>query len=276
MWSSYTPRDAAQLIGLPESVVRGLARAGVIGDGAVPPRLGFRDLAALRAVAALVAAGIPAARAQREVIALCAARPGVALAELALEAHGGHVRVRGAPPPAAAPQLELRLAAAPASPPGEVRSLPVRPELPAPVPVPPMTADDWFERALELEDGDVEAAIDAYRRCLRLRPDSTEAWINLGRLHAEGGDAAAASECFTAALELDPNDATSLYNLGVVAQDGGREQDAIRLYTRALELDPELAEAHYNLATIFDQTGDPQLAIRHINEYRKLTRHGPP
>ena len=105
-----------------------------------------------------------------------------------------------------------------------------------------------------------------------LRPDATEAWINLGRLFAENGDAAAAAECFQTALKLDPNDATSLYNLGVVAQDGGREDEAVGLYSRALELDPQLAEAHYNLATIFDQSGDPQLAIRHINAYRKLTR----
>ncbi|MCA9673414.1 MAG: MerR family transcriptional regulator, partial [Myxococcales bacterium] len=107
VWSSYSPREAAQLLGLPESAVRTLARAGVIGDRAVPVRLGFRDLAALRTVKALVAAGLPLARVRREIIALCAARPGVVLAELALEVDRGHVRVRGEAAEAPTTQLPL-------------------------------------------------------------------------------------------------------------------------------------------------------------------------
>jgi len=277
VWSSYSAREAAQLIGLPESAVRSLARAGVIGEpGEVPLRLGFRDLASLRRVKALVDAGLPLSRARREVIALCARLPiGKRLAEIALEVHAGRVRVRGGEPVADG-QLELALLRDAPEPStatlGEVHAMPVRREPPTLQPVPSQTADEWFERARAAEDTDVELAIEAYRRCLRLRPDSTEAWINLGRLHAENGDADGAIDSFDRALAIDPDDATALYNLGVVAQDGGREKDAIGLYARALELDPELAEAHYNLATIFDQRGDAQQAIRHINEYRKLTR----
>lgn len=277
VWSSYSARQAAQLIGLPESAVRSLARAGLIGATSarseVPLRIEFRDLAALRTVKSLVEGGVPLARVQRELVALHRRLPeGRTIAELPLEVQGGHIRVKGDDP--GAPQLELPL------PPiavikettGELHTIPVRREAAAPQPVGASTADEWFERALALEDGDLEAAIDAYRRCLRLRPDSIEAWINLGRLFAENGDSDSASECFGTALKLDPNDATALYNLGVVAQDAGKERDAIFLYGRALELDPELAEAHYNLATIFDQRGESQQAIRHINEYRKLTR----
>jgi len=280
VWSSYSARQAAQLIGLPESAVRSLARAGVIGSsGEVPLKLEFRDLAALRTIKALVDEGVPLARVRREVIALHRRLPpGRRLAELSLEALGGHIRVRGngaALDDAIVLQLELPLAEELT---GEtiydaaVHEIPVRRDAPAPQPVPAHTADEWFERALALEEGDVDGAIDAYRRCLRLRPDSAEAWINLGRLYAENGNVESAHECFGTALKIDPHDATALYNLGVVAQDAGREKDAILLYTRALDLDPELAEAHYNLATIFDQRGESQQAIRHINEYRKLTR----
>jgi tetratricopeptide (TPR) repeat protein len=271
VWSSYSARQAAQLIGLPESAVRSLARAGVIGAGGeMPLRLQFRDLATLRTVKALVDGGVPLARARRELVALHRRLPdGRSIAELPLEVHAGHIRIRGGDPDG----LQLPLPGLIAPPPeGELHAIPVRRDAPAPQPVAAHTADEWFERAVALEDGDVEAAIDAYRRCLRLRPDSTEAWINLGRLFAENGDSDSAADCFATALKLDPSDATALYNLGVVAHDAGREQDAIALYSRALELDPQLAEAHYNLATLFDQCGDPQQAIRHINEYRKLTR----
>jgi tetratricopeptide (TPR) repeat protein len=220
---------------------------------------------------------VPLARVRRELIALHSRLPpGRTIAEVPLEAQGGHVRVRGESPEA--PQLDLPgLAPRPGTgtlppPSGAMHAIPVRRDAPGPQPVLASTADEWFDRALQLEDADVDAAIDAYRRCLRLRPDSTEAWINLGRLFAENGDSDAASESFGTALKLDPNDATALYNLGVVAQDAGKEKDAISLYSRALELEPGLAEAHYNLATIFDQRGESQQAIRHINEYRKLTK----
>ena len=276
MWTSYSARHAAQLIGLPESAVRSCIRDGLVGaPGTVPAQLSFRDLSALRTVKALLDSGLPLARVRRELLAIRARLPdGTSLAELTVELRDGQVMVRGeAARGPAVGQLALPLPLAePAPPPlGELHELP-RPPDPVPAPVAPATADQWLQRAQLLEDRDAVAAIDAYRRSLRLRPDCTEAWINLGRLFAESGDGGAAGDAFGRALELDPADATIHYNLGVLAQDAGKEADAIAHYRRALELDPELAEAHYNLATLFDQSGDSRAAIRHINEYRKLTR----
>jgi hypothetical protein len=308
VWSSYSARHAAQLIGLTESAVRSCIRDGLIGSpGEVPARLSFRDLAALRMVKALVEGGVPLARVRKQLLELAAALPeGRTIAELPLEARGGRVHVRGqaiAPEPG---QMELPLAAevaadaavdpgregregrdgrdgasrlptaigAGASPPpaGELHALPRPPGVPGQMAAPVVTADEWLARAVGLEEGDPAAAIEAYQRSLRLRPDCSEAWINLGRLHAEADHGEAAKQCFRSALEVDPTDATALYNLGVVAQDAGDETDAIGLYGRALEIDPALAEAHYNLATLYDQAGEARLAIRHINEYRKLTK----
>ena len=275
MWTSYSARHAAQLIGLPESAVRSCIRDGLVGaPGAVPALLSFRDLAALRTVKALVEAGVPLPRVRRDLVQIQAQLPsGTSLAELTVEARDGRVHVRGTPS-IDARQLALALDPPPKGrpPAGELRELPRSPDAPVPVAVPPATADQWMQRAQLLEERDSVAAIDAYRRSLRLRPDCTEAWINLGRLFAESSDADAARECFKSALELDPDEATALYNLGVLAQDAGREAEAIELYRKALAFDPELAEAHYNLATLFDQSGDSRAAIRHINEYRKLTR----
>ena len=277
MWTSYSARHAAQLIGLPESAIRSCIRDGLVGTpGTVPAQLSFRDLAALRTVKALVDAGLPLQRVRRELARIQVALPGGAsIAELTIEARGGQVHIRGAHGEdelRGQLALPLELAMSPAAPAGELRELPRPPEAPVPVAVAPATAERWLARALQLEDRDPVAAIDAYRRSLRLRPECTEAWINLGRMFAESGDPDAAHDCFRSALELDPGDATAYYNLGVIAQDGGKEAEAIGYYRRALELDPRLAEAHYNLATLFDQSGDSRAAIRHINEYRKLTR----
>lgn len=249
----------------------------------VPAQLSFRDLSALRTVKALVDAGVPLPRVRKELLAIQARLPdGTSLAELTVEARNGQVHVRGTTTPSVASthgQLALPLfettiepSEAAAEPPGELRELPRAADASVPIAVAPATADQWMSRAQVLEERDPVAAIDAYRRSLRLRPDCTEAWINLGRLFAESSDGDAARDCFKSALELDPAEATAYYNLGVLAQDAGRESEAIDLYRRALELDPHLAEAHYNLATLFDQAGDSRSAIRHINEYRKLTK----
>ncbi|CAN5497241.1 hypothetical protein BH11MYX1_BH11MYX1_51710 [soil metagenome] len=274
MWTSYSARHAAQLIGLPESAVRSCIRDGLVGTpGAVPAQLSFRDLAALRTVKSLVDAGLPLPRIRKELVALAASLPaGTMLAELTVEAHEGHVHVRGMPPTGQG-QLALALDPLPrTTPTGELRELPRAFDAPVPIAVPPATAEQWLARGQALEERDPVAAIDAYRRSLRLRPDSTEVWINLGRLFAEATDLEAARDCFKSALDLDPSDGTAYYNLGVLAQDAGKESEAIELYRKSLELDPQLAEAHYNLATLFDQSGDSRSAIRHINEYRKLTR----
>jgi len=278
VWDSYSARHAAQLIGLPESAVRRCIRDGLVGvPNAVPAKLSFRDLTALRAIKSLVDAGMPLPRVRRDLVHIQRAT-GTAIAELTLEVANGRIRIRGAGGDGLVPSGQLSLAFDPPDPlpdspvpEGELRELP-RQDVPAPAVALPATAEQWMQRAIALEDRDPVAAIDAYRRTLRLRPESTEAWINLGRVYAETGDATAAHDCFRSALEHDPEEATAYYNLGVLAQDAGTEADAIALYRRALELDPHLAEAHYNLATLFDQAGDSRSAIRHINEYRKLTR----
>ena len=277
MWTSYSARHAAQLIGLPESAIRSCIRDGLVGTpGTVPASLTFRDLSALRTVKALVDAGLPLPRVRRELARIQHGLPGgTSLAELTVEARGGQVHIRGAHgSEELRGQLALpfELAVEPPAPAGELRELPRPPDAPVPIAVAPATADQWLSRALQLEERDPVAAIDAYRRSLRLRPECSEAWINLGRMFAESGDPDAANDCFRSAIDLDPADATAYYNLGVIAQDSGKEEDAITSYRRALELDPRLAEAHYNLATLFDQSGDSRAAIRHINEYRKLTR----
>lgn len=283
MWTSYSARHAAHLIGLPESAVRSCIRDGIVGTpNTVPAQLTFRDLSALRTVKALVDAGVPLPRVRKELVRIQQELPeGTSLAEVTVEARGGRVLMCGNEeedagwstsgqlalpfdPPASLPAVRR--------PPGEVHPLPRPLDAAMPIVAVPATADQWIDRGIQLEERDPVAAIDAYRRSLRLRPECTEAWINLGRLFAEIGDAPAAHDCFQSALDLDPADATALYNLGVLAQDAGRESEAVELYRRALDLDAQLAEAHYNLATLFEQTGDERAAIRHINEYRKLTR----
>lgn len=258
-----------------EATVRSCARAGFLTptqDG-VALRFSFRDLLVLRVVKALLDQGVPMRRVRRQLGALRRRLPADAsLSSVSIAREGRDVVVRTPDGAWQADTGQIVFDFHTGDGGGEVTALPVRREAPAPAPVRSMTADEWFERAVELEDEDPAAAMEAYRKALHLRPDCVETLINLGRLRAESGDCAGAADCFREALRVDPRDATALYNLGVVAQDSDQDRDAIDLYQRALVLDPTLAEAHYNLATLFDRAGDGHAAIRHINAYRKLTR----
>src|SRR3954468_7817516 len=95
VWTSYSARHAAQLIGLPESAVRSCIRDGLVGTpGSVPAQLSFRDLSALRTVKALVDAGLPLPRVRRELLEIQKQLPaGTSIAELTVEARNGQVHV---------------------------------------------------------------------------------------------------------------------------------------------------------------------------------------
>ena len=277
MWTGYTTRQAADFVGLPESAVRSCARAGFLAPSAepvVPLRFTFRDMKVLKLVKLLTTKGLSLRKVRRQLGELQRRLPSeTSLSEMTITSSGGQVLVRNDQCAWHADTGQLVFEFSVSPPEGDVTPIQPKRKAAAPEPVKTMSADDWFARALELEEDSPEAAIDAYKKVLKYRPACVETLINMGRLYAESGEPAQAAESFTMALSHDPTDATALYNLGVLAQDAGQDQHAITLYRRALVQDRQLAEAHYNLATVYDRTGDAHAAIRHINEYRKLTKN---
>ncbi len=273
MWAGYSTKEAAELVGLCPSIVRTCLRLGLL-DAAIdvlPLHFGFQDLKVLRTVKTLLENGVRLQRITRELIQL-KARLGSSLARLSIESHNGHVVVRDAQLVWRADTGQLLFSFQFDSQAGEMSELPQSLDLPAPEFMVSLTADEWFDKALQSEESDPKRARSAYQQVLRQRPECTESLINLGRLHAESEELSRATEFFEQALSIDPREATALYNLGVIAQDSGNDTDAINYYEAALASDRELAEAHYNLATIFDRSGDARMAIRHINEFRKLSK----
>jgi len=132
--------------------------------------------------------------------------------------------------------------------------------------------EDWLAAALELEATDSRAAIEAYRRALKQDPESSAAWINLGRLLHEQGQHAEAQATYRQGLAQCSTAECLYFNLGVLLEDVDQPEVAIEMYLRAVELDPDFADAHYNLARLFEQQRKPQHAIRHYANYRRLMR----
>jgi tetratricopeptide (TPR) repeat protein len=127
-----------------------------------------------------------------------------------------------------------------------------------------------FEKALALEESDLDAARQAYMAALTAHSDHLEARINLGRLLHLQGELREAEKIYRAARH---SSATLSFNLAILLEDLGREAEAVVAYREALALDPGLHDAHFNLSRLHESAARPQEALRHLLAYRRHVRH---
>ena len=274
MGHTLSTAEAARILEIPESRVREWARAG-LGGGARRGRryaISFRDLVVLRAARGLLEQRVPAARVRRALAALARDLPShQPLSGMRLVADGREVAVsdgrRTWQPETGQVVLEfgeenlarqveeMRRCAAAGDAAGATR---VRARL-------------EFERALDLEDRQPQAAAAAYARALDLDPELADAYLNLGRLRHEAGDPGEAARLYACALERSPEDPLAHFNLALALEDTKGPESALAHYERALALDPDFADAHYNLAGLYERLGRSADALRHYRAYQKLT-----
>jgi tetratricopeptide (TPR) repeat protein len=127
--------------------------------------------------------------------------------------------------------------------------------------------EEHFEKALLLEETDVQAAQAAYEACLAANAQHVEARLNLGRLLHIDGRLREAEEVYRGAVSPEP---LLLFNVAVLLEDLDREAEAMSTYREALALDPNFADAHFNLARLYERAGKPKDALRHLLAYRRL------
>lgn len=107
----------------------------------------------------------------------------------------------------------------------------------------------WTNLCAVLTDaGKVADAIEAGRRGVLLKPDSSDAQYNLGNAFAAARIPGEAASCYRRALSVDPENAAIHVNLGVMEQDLGNIDGALLAYDHALAHEPEDARAHWNKA----------------------------
>jgi tetratricopeptide (TPR) repeat protein len=136
--------------------------------------------------------------------------------------------------------------------------------------LPRLTADQWCDLAIELEENSPLEARAAYHHALDHDPQHVIARINLGRLlHAEGNLVGAEAH-YREAVRYEPDNGLGWYDLGVLLEDAARPTEALDCYERAVRADPELADAHYNLALLYENSGRRREALRHLAIYRRL------
>ena len=268
----YSTREAAELLGLSTRQIRSYARSGFLSPerGARGQFLfSFQDIVLMRTAKELVAARIDPRAVRRALKKLKEELPnGRPLSALRISAHSDQVLVRDAGttwhPESGQVQFDFGVGelAADFAPIARRRAQKAVER----------DSDGWFEVGYELEALAPDEAKHAYRKALELDQDNVEAAVNLGRLCQEEGLLEEAHAQYLRALESAPNDATATFNLATVLEDMGRDDDATKAYEEALRLDPGSVDTHHNLARLYEKLGRRDAALRHLQTVRRLLK----
>ncbi|MBT5500359.1 MAG: tetratricopeptide repeat protein, partial [Thiotrichales bacterium] len=137
----------------------------------------------------------------------------------------------------------------------------------------PDYADVYNNMAAVLKDkGDLEAAIDSCKEAIKIKPHYAEAYINMGNALQDKGDLEAAIDSYKQALKINPNHAEAYYNMGIALEDKGDLEAAIDSYKQALKINPNHAEVHGNLGLALIELGNHENALLNLKKSRELIR----
>ncbi len=224
---TYTVDQLASLSKLPKDVIDQLAMFGLIE--ARGGRFGFRDLAAARQVAGLLAAGTALSAITRSLYEIRKWLPDARLSNLRLfpessdrilvEQMKGRTDKTG--------QFVLNVE--------ELRDDP----------------DVIFKDAQSAEaSGDGAMAEQLYRRAMNMDPADPVAPFNLGNVLRAIGRSLEAETAYRTAVKADPGFAQAWYNLSDLLDVQRRTKEAIASLDRALAADPGYADAMFNMALL--------------------------
>jgi tetratricopeptide (TPR) repeat protein len=271
----FDAAQAARIVGVPPPRLRQCVRAGVLNparDARGRLCFDFVDLVLLRTMRGLLARRVPMRQVARVLESLRRQIGGRPLTQLSVYADGERVVAwDGASrwQPESGQFLFNFDASRVLQRASRVARLPTPPKS-TPTRLPQLTADEWCDLAMELEEASPLEARAAYHHAIDLDPHHTTARINLGRLLHGEGNLAGAEAHYRDALRHDPANALAWYNLGVLLEDRQQPDEALACYERAVRADAQLADAHYNLALLYERKGRQRDAVRHLAIFRRL------
>ena len=110
--------------------------------------------------------------------------------------------------------------------------------------------------------GMLNEAIEAYKKCISLKPNFSDAHFNMGIALNNYGKSNEAIEAFNKAISYNPNHAEAYNNLGNVHLYQDALDEAINAYKKAILLKPNYAEAYDNMGVALKNQGNFKEAIK--------------
>jgi tetratricopeptide (TPR) repeat protein len=138
------------------------------------------------------------------------------------------------------------------------------------------SAEQWFaEGCRHLDAYRAEAAIEAFRLALMVRPDGPEIHFHLAEALFRVGRAEAALERYYAAVEADHNYLEAWMQIGSLLAARGDLEPALDALKVALSVHADYPDAHWHAADVLLQLGRTDEAADHWRRYLKFDTRGP-
>ncbi|MDH3430311.1 MAG: tetratricopeptide repeat protein [Gammaproteobacteria bacterium] len=103
---------------------------------------------------------------------------------------------------------------------------------------------------LRQQQGDLQAAEQAFKQAIALQPNYARVFRLYGRLRARQGRSEEAMELLQKALSLDPYSAPVNYDVGLLYDGSGHFEEALARYLRVVEIEPDHAFAYVYIGAI--------------------------
>ena len=111
----------------------------------------------------------------------------------------------------------------------------------------PSTAQDFLDQGVkQLQQGDLEAAINNFNEAIRLNPNYAQAYGNRGIAYSRLQQYEKALADYNQYIRFNPNSAEAYYNRATLYDKLGDYQKAIADYDRAIRLNPNFSQAISN------------------------------
>ena len=134
--------------------------------------------------------------------------------------------------------------------------------------------DVLFEQAQDAEEAnDIVVAERLYRRIMKLDPSDAATPFNLGNLMKSEGRGVEAEAAFRASITADPKFAQAWHNLADVLDDQGRTNEAASCLQRAIEADSSNPDSVFNLALLLQRLERHQDAAKWWRQYLEFDGH---
>ena len=114
--------------------------------------------------------------------------------------------------------------------------------------------------------GQLDIAVQSYKKALSIKPDYAKAHYNLGGALQELDKLHDSAKSYENAIALEPENAQAHNNLAIVLRELDQLEEAEASCRKAIVLDPEYAEAHSSLSIILYANGDLNSALESIEK----------
>ena len=139
-----------------------------------------------------------------------------------------------------------------------------------------MERRDWFvDGCRQADDGDLHAAIEAFRIALMLEPRNPEVHFHLGDALYRLQRARAGLERYYAAVELDHDYLEAWTQIGCLHRELGELDSALTAFEIALDVHPDYPDAHFHKAETLSDLGRTAEALPHWRRYLVYDSRGP-